>query len=1012
MQRILLSVVAVLCFFASAHGQCVKVLGTAGQSQPVVTAGTSSTTKAFRTFPSSTITIYNTGTLTPATLWTNATCSVSKSNPMTADSSANYDFFILSGAQFDVKTSGTGVTTPFTRSGYTAPTTTSSGGSILRVAKLVVTPTYTVLAGDAGKQLVFNNTGAVAVTLAQAGTGSFTSGFWFDVSVVGGGTVTITPTTSTINNASTLAIQSGSGVSGISNDGTDWYGVAGGSTSVSGNCPTGVVCPDDYGAIHDGSSHLLSSRYSTLVEAQAAFNGAYAFVTSLSQQIDYAAVKAASNAAFGADQTAGAYITVGVGSTATVILDPGGVYPVNSLVGQTLFFRYYNGFVEQRTIASNTATTITLTVAVGTFPYACDGSGGVCLAACGQPPQTFDCIAYAIGTAGEHGYTNAYLNLPLYINSGNYLFGNDTWLIRNLSGGHIYGNNRTSTILTSNNTVFATDGLWYTHIEGIEFRSLTTGAVTAFDIDGNVPGHPYTTRGVQGNTFSDLLFDGGGSTYATTLCRQSGAAGQCSENNWLNDHWTDASVAAYYQLGANALHNVILGGDSQFYQKDGFYVEGGSIQVIGHAFENAYPSNIIDATQVLNGGFDIKTGIFGVAERIVVTGCRTESLQFYSGTGSQPTSLTGNNQIASGNTWTALTAYALKAVVIKSVTIAGQSYYRVFRITTAGTSGAVEPTWCSTDGCTNADGSAVWTQTTVHSVLVTGAGAIDMHNNSFLNQSVSSYVDPLTVPMTADETIDFALIAFAPPNMTVLVDASGGNRTLTLKNPPVGQTLIVKKAETSANTVTVAFAGTGIDNTSGSFVIPGSSRGSLTIQYSNQSGLGTTWWVANKTFGLDAATLNGATMAIPGAIGGTTPAAGTFTTLTGTTTAIGTGTGTSLAASSFLKVNNTGKLTLAPLTTQTYASTLTIDVTISNHVIAASNTTSAASTWTPSAAGSAGDLLFITTVADASGTVTVTFASTFHPSATQVTTLSHYSTICFISTGSVWVELYRTTNLA
>jgi len=145
-------------------------------------------------------------------------------------------------------------------------------GNLTRIAKTVLTPTYTVQQSDGGKVLVFQNAGAVAVTLAQAGTSFVTSGFWFDVSVQGGGTVTITSSVSTINGKTTLVLPSGSGASTVSNDGSNWYAVQGGSTQPPSPVAT-VISPDDFGAIHDGSSHLLSSRYATLADAQAALWG-------------------------------------------------------------------------------------------------------------------------------------------------------------------------------------------------------------------------------------------------------------------------------------------------------------------------------------------------------------------------------------------------------------------------------------------------------------------------------------------------------------------------------------------------------------------------------------------------------------------------------------------------------------------------------------------------------------------------------------------------------------------
>lgn len=102
----------------------------------------------------------------------------------------------------------------------------------------------------------------------------------------------------------------------------------------------------------------------------------------------------------------------------------------------------------------------------------------------------------------------------------------------------------------------------------------------------------------------------------------------------------------------------------------------------------------------------------------------------------------------------------------------------------------------------------------------------------------------------------------------------------------------------------------------------------------------------------------------------------------------------------------------SPQPTDTYAASMTIDVTYTYHIVAGVSGTSATVTYTPSAAGTAGDLLIIATEADASGTVTATFASTFHPSGTQATTASHFSTITFISDGTRWLEVCRTTALA
>lgn len=79
---------------------------------------------------------------------------------------------------------------------------------------------YTVLSTDACKLVTFSNGSAIAVTLPQA-TGSFGAGFGFDVQNLGVGTVTITPTTSTVNGAATLVLTTNQGCTLIS-DGTNW----------------------------------------------------------------------------------------------------------------------------------------------------------------------------------------------------------------------------------------------------------------------------------------------------------------------------------------------------------------------------------------------------------------------------------------------------------------------------------------------------------------------------------------------------------------------------------------------------------------------------------------------------------------------------------------------------------------------------------------------------------------------------------------------------------------------
>ena len=285
-----------------------------------------------------------------------------------------------------------------------------------------------------------------------------------------------------------------------------------------------------FGAICDGQSHPLSQKFATLAAAQAV----YPFVTSLSQQIDYAALKATSNAAFGAD-------------------------------------------------------------------------------------------------GSEHGSANPQLNVPVYIPHGICNLGSDVWTIRNLSGSEIMGDGPLATqIEGSGNAVLAFDGLWYSTLRDFEVVQNSSSSTTALDVDGNTGTAPYSTFGVQADSFYNIVVNGGSATYAVSVCRQGGSGGQCSEMTWENLHAQNASFAVYYQNGFNALDNVLVGGDLQNYPRNGIYLVAGSIKLLGMSFEST-----TGYTQIDNGGCDITANSAGAEDSILAYGDRTESLCFYNGAWSQ-----------------------------------------------------------------------------------------------------------------------------------------------------------------------------------------------------------------------------------------------------------------------------------------------------------------------------------------------------------------------------------------
>jgi hypothetical protein len=87
---------------------------------------------------------------------------------------------------------------------------------------------YTVVAADLGKLVTLTNAAAVAVTLPQATSsgGSFAAGWWADFENRGAGTVTITPTTSTINGGANITLATNQSVKIIS-DGTNYFALTG-----------------------------------------------------------------------------------------------------------------------------------------------------------------------------------------------------------------------------------------------------------------------------------------------------------------------------------------------------------------------------------------------------------------------------------------------------------------------------------------------------------------------------------------------------------------------------------------------------------------------------------------------------------------------------------------------------------------------------------------------------------------------------------------------------------------
>ncbi len=127
-------------------------------------------------------------------------------------------------------------------------TTSSSlplGGTITLTASVPVNAqagtSYIVSNADQAKLVTFNNSAPVLVTLPQAGAaGQFAANWSADFQNLGNGTVTITPTQSTINGASSLALAGNQGVRVVS-DGSSYQIFALSTTNLAATGPGGVA---------------------------------------------------------------------------------------------------------------------------------------------------------------------------------------------------------------------------------------------------------------------------------------------------------------------------------------------------------------------------------------------------------------------------------------------------------------------------------------------------------------------------------------------------------------------------------------------------------------------------------------------------------------------------------------------------------------------------------------------------------------------------------------------------
>lgn len=317
-------------------------------------------------------------------------------------------------------------------------------------------------------------------------------------------------------------------------------------------------------------------------------------------------------------------------------------------------------------------------------------------------------IDHCYGTAASpNGTANVGLNRALFIPHGLYKL-TDSLVFTAVSGGYVYGEGRFTTTLrqtVANKPIIKTNGCQYSVFENMCLDNSTvanSAAIFDLDWDGVVP------AAIQSNTFRNMFFGGGSSLNVNTGLRIGNSDFMGSEN-LIENCFFIYCVNGLEVRNYNALQNVVLGGNFQGCTK-GIRVFAGSVSnVIGTGFQN----DIGATAQILGSGVDISFEN-SASDTCVIEGCRTESMRFITASNAYNIHVLNCTMTPSRvANWAATTTKALNTFVNGG----GAAHI----CTTAGVTGATEPTW---GAATVTDGTVTWTRYE-YNMLTTSNGVVE-----------------------------------------------------------------------------------------------------------------------------------------------------------------------------------------------------------------------------------------------------------------------------------------------